>query len=183
MGSLWQKALVYLGLVDEEQVEQDMEARPAGANAARAAAPPEHQPERLVGRRVEPPPVTRRLDPNAAPGPRIIHDTAAGSAGVRPVTPIADAQCDVIRVEEFNDAKVLADRIRDRVPVVLDLRETDPTMVRRLVDFASGLIYALDGTMSKTAEGVILVLPPRVTVSMDERRRLGMLGLVADENR
>lgn len=99
------------------------------------------------------------------------------------MTPIADAQCDVIRVEEFNDAKVLADRIRDRVPVVLDLRETDPTMVRRLVDFASGLIYALDGTMSKTAEGVILVLPPRVTVSMDERRRLGMLGLVADENR
>ena len=33
-------------------------------------------------------------------------------------------------------------------------------MVRRIIDFASGLTYALDGTMAKTADGVVLVLPP-----------------------
>ncbi len=50
-------------------------------------------------------------------------------------------------------------------------------MVRRLVDFSSGLIYALDGTMKRVAEGVILVSPPRVTLSEDEIRRLSDLGL------
>ncbi len=50
-------------------------------------------------------------------------------------------------------------------------------MVRRLVDFASGLTYSLDGTMRKVGQGVILVSPPRVTVSRDERRRLADMGL------
>jgi cell division inhibitor SepF len=78
---------------------------------------------------------------------------------------------------DFGDAKLLADRIRERTPVVLNLRETDPEMVRRLVDFASGLTYALDGTMSKISEGVILVLPPRMSLGREEKRRLQELGL------
>jgi len=61
--------------------------------------------------------------------------------------------------------------------VVLNLRATDPDMVRRLVDFASGLTYALDGTMRKTSEGVIMVLPPRVSLGREEKRRLADLGL------
>jgi cell division inhibitor SepF len=86
-------------------------------------------------------------------------------------------QSDVVRVTDFGDAKVLADRIRERTPVVLDLRSTDPDMVRRIIDFASGLTYALDGTMAKTADGVVLVLPPRVTLGQDEQRRLQGQGL------
>ena len=62
-------------------------------------------------------------------------------------------------------------------PVVLDLRETETAMVRRLVDFSSGLTYALDGRMVKVATGVILVTPAGMTVSVDERRRLAALGL------
>ena len=52
-------------------------------------------------------------------------------------------------------------------------------MVRRLVDFASGLTYGLGGKMVKTAQGVILVTPSGVTIGIEERRRLAALDLYA----
>ncbi|HET8738714.1 MAG TPA: cell division protein SepF, partial [Acidimicrobiia bacterium] len=79
-------------------------------------------------------------------------------------------------VEEFSDARMLADRVRERVPVVLDMRGSDAELMRRVVDFSSGLIYALDGSMRRVGNGLVLVLPPRVTLSRDEKRRLATLG-------
>jgi cell division inhibitor SepF len=90
-----------------------------------------------------------------------------------------EAQSDIVEPAHFDDAKLLADRIRDRVPVVLNMRNTEPDMVRRLVDFCTGLTYALDGSMRKIDEGVILVLPPRVSLGREEKRRLADLGLYA----
>jgi len=173
MASLFSKALVYLGLVDEDQYEGDTADRPTG--------PPPDEPR---ARRVEPRPMPegRRVEPPAAtrlasrPQPRMREETPAPETGrvglVRPV----EVQSDILLVEEFGDAKVLADRVRDKVPVVLNLRDADPDLVRRVVDFSSGLIYALDGTMRKVGEGLVLVLPPRVTLSRDEKRRLASLG-------
>ena len=179
MSSLWQKTLMYLGLVDEEQLDEEVESRPSAAT--RSTRPPttrqntKGQPsnrDTVAGRRVEPP-------VGAGSRPVVVsgeggHDAPSGS--VRPVRP-TDVQSDVVRVTDFGDAKVLADRIRERTPVVLDLRSTDPDMVRRIIDFASGLTYALDGTMAKTTDGVVLVLPPRVTLGQEEQRRLEGQGL------
>ena len=152
MSSLFSKALVYLGLVDEDQteVEQGYADEPVpiqqGARPTQQIAP--------EGRRIEPPPMTSRTSARADAGPTI--------AGVRPLRP--EAQADILVVEEFGDAKILADRIRDRVPVVLDFRRVDTDLTRRVVDFSSGLIYALDGTMSRVGEGLVLVLPPRTVI-------------------
>jgi cell division inhibitor SepF len=170
MASLWQKALMYLGLVDEDTVEQEPEpAAPVrNRNAVRTVEPQGRQ-ERVAGRRVEPPPVTGRAH---AP-------TAARSTGAVRAVPTMEAQSDVVEPVHFDDAKLLADRIRDRVPVVLNMRNTDPEMVRRLVDFCTGLTYALDGSMRKIDEGVILVLPPRVSLGREEKRRLAEMGLYA----
>ncbi|MEE9472703.1 MAG: cell division protein SepF, partial [Acidimicrobiia bacterium] len=79
--------------------------------------------------------------------------------------------------DSFADAQQLADHLRVRRPVVLDLRDTEPDTVRRLVDFASGITYALDATMQKIAQGVILVAPSRVVLGEGERQRLAELGL------
>ena len=87
-----------------------------------------------------------------------------------------EIQSDILIVEEFGDARMLADRIRDRTPVVLDMRSTDQDLIRRVVDFSSGLIYAMDGSMRKVGDGLVAVLPPRVTLSRDEKRRLASLG-------
>jgi cell division inhibitor SepF len=180
MSSLFSKALVYLGLVDEDQIE---------AEAAELAGPANHQVEpvsspRAVeplteGRRVEPPPTAR-----AATRPQARSESStrmeasrrveppSTSAVVRPV----EVQSDILVVEDFSDARVLADRVRDRVPVVLDMRRTDSDLVRRVVDFSSGLIYALDGSMRRVGDGLVLVLPPRAALSRDEKRRLSTLG-------
>jgi cell division inhibitor SepF len=50
-------------------------------------------------------------------------------------------------------------------------------MVRRIVDFASGLTYALDGRMAKTAQGVILVTPAGSSLGVSEQERLSRIGL------
>lgn len=172
MSTLWQKALLYLGLVDEEAIEQEssppVETAPVQSQVRTVA----NRTEGVVGRRVEPP--AGRVPVSGTD--RTVLSAAPGTGAVRPVKS-ADAQCDVVEATDFSDAKLLADRIRERVPVVLNLRATDPDMVRRLVDFASGLTYALDGTMRKISEGVIMVLPPRVSLGREEKRRLADLGL------
>jgi cell division inhibitor SepF len=202
MGSIFSKALVYLGLVDEDPVDPDQRSpedepqpnrrpgnrRPAareyesdewaGPETRRETArhvEPRRQEARRVesvsrveGRRVEPPSSASRT--TAIRGGR---DESSPIRAVRPV----DVQADILVVEEFGDAKILADRVRDRIPVLLDLRRTDPDLVRRVIDFGSGLIYAIDGTMSKVGEGVVAVLPPRVILGREERRRLERLGV------
>lgn len=177
MSSLFSKALVYLGLVDEDHPVYEEEQQGPQDNRPRQPAPQRPAPPRpepyeqrrriegvssVEGRRVEPPTIRPSI----------------GSEGstVRAVRPV-EVQSDVLVVEEFGDAKILADRVRDKVPVVLDLRRAEPDLVRRVIDFSSGLIYALDGTMRKVGEGLVLVLPPRVTLSRDEKRRLAGLGV------
>jgi cell division inhibitor SepF len=172
MSSLLSKALVYLGLVDEDQSEYEPEPQESRPRQPRPEPVYEERRPRqnariegvsaVEGRRVEPP--TRTSSPTP------------GQQTVRAVRPV-EVQSDVLVVEEFGDAKILADRVRDRVPVVLDLRRSEPELVRRVVDFSSGLIYALDGTMRKVGDGLVLVLPPRVTLSRDEKRRLAGLGV------
>ncbi len=184
MASLWQKTLFYLGLVDENQVDQPDAltergpVAPTQAEVRTVQAPPRRPGAEVRGRRVEPPSTSRR---------RVSPDPALAEAGVyfpdsndvptvRAATPTAP-ESEIVVAKVFSDAQRLADYIRSRTPVVLDLRHTEPEMVRRLVDFASGLTYALDGSMRKVAQGVILVSPPRVSLSGEERRRLSELGL------
>jgi FtsZ-interacting cell division protein YlmF len=189
MAGLWQKTLYYLGLVDDEDGAEPSAS--AAAPDVAAAAPPAPSPAPrstgvrhvgaptavIPGERVEPPPRSRRrisAEPSLAEAGVYVE---YGDAEHNPTRPAGGGETEIIVANAFSDAQLLADLIRDKTPVVLDLRGTEPEMVRRLVDFASGLTYALDGTMRKVAQGVILVTPPRVTVSRDERRRLAEYGL------
>jgi cell division inhibitor SepF len=172
MSTLWQKALLYLGLVDEEAMEEEPTAPIESAQMQSQVRTVANRSEGVVGRRVEPPAGRAPV----SPVDRTMVTAGSPSGAVRQVKS-ADAQSDIVEAKSFSDAKLLADRIRERVPVVLNLRATDPDMVRRLVDFASGLTYALDGTMRKISEGVIMVLPPRVSLGREEKRRLADLGL------
>jgi cell division inhibitor SepF len=200
MASLWQKTLFYLGLVDEDESETGQEVLPAQPSGVRTVDPPgsrqsvsprsmdsasapvpvQAQPpvtSSVAGRRVEPPTRQRRRmssDPQHAEAGVYVTGRAANPL---PVSQPQSPQCQIIEASTFTDAQALADHIRDGRPVLLDLRTTEPAMVRRLVDFATGLTYALDGRMAKTAQGVILVTPRGVTLSSDEQARLAALGL------
>jgi cell division inhibitor SepF len=74
--------------------------------------------------------------------------------------------------KNFNDAQQVADRFKESVPVILNLQTTDTELSKRLIDFASGLTYALDGGMQRIADKVFLLTPRNVEVSAEERARL-----------
>ena len=70
-----------------------------------------------------------------------------------------------IRPRNFNDAQAIADHFKDGVPVIVNLEGADREMARRVIDFASGMCYALSGTMEKVGSGVYLLKP---AVSFDQ---------------
>ena len=78
----------------------------------------------------------------------------------------------VLEPSSFNDAQALADRFKRQQPVILNLQNVDEALGRRMVDFCSGLTYALDGQIQDVANRVFLLTPRNVEVSAEERARL-----------
>lgn len=74
--------------------------------------------------------------------------------------------------KSFNDAQQVADRFKDGIPVVLNLQSTDTELSKRLIDFGSGLTYALDGGMQRIADKVFMLTPRDVEISAEERAQL-----------
>ena len=72
----------------------------------------------------------------------------------------------------FNDAQQLAYRFKDGIPVIRNLRSADADLSKRVIDFGSGLTYALDGGMQRVADKVFLLTPRNIEVSAEERARL-----------
>jgi cell division inhibitor SepF len=95
----------------------------------------------------------------------------------RPRAQLATVPSPSVRVHlviprSFNDAQQIADRFKDGTPVILNLQGTDQELSKRLIDFTSGLTYALDGGMQRVADKVFLLTPRNVEVSAEERARL-----------
>ena len=74
--------------------------------------------------------------------------------------------------KRFNEAREVADRFKEGTAVIMNLQSTDDTIARRLVDFASGLVYGLDGKIELVANRVYLLTPADVEVSAEERERI-----------
>ena len=85
---------------------------------------------------------------------------------------MAPARVSVVNPASFNDAQALADRFKRQQPVILNLQQADQELSRRMVDFCSGLTYALDGQIQTVANRVFLLTPRNVEVSAEERKRL-----------
>ena len=185
MATFWQKSLFYLGLVDED----DDVADGGQPGVTTPVGGPGAEPPRVISARPPGSVAGRRIDPPSSDRRESTWDHTEAGVYVQPGRP-GDRQTpapprsfsdpgvtEVIVARNFSDAQMLADGIRSGRAFVLDLRSTEPEMVRRLVDFTSGLTYALDGKMAKISQGVILVSPAGVSVSGEELDRLATLGL------
>ena len=74
--------------------------------------------------------------------------------------------------KRFNEARDVADRYKEGSAVIMNLQSTEDSIARRLVDFASGLVYGLDGKIELVANRVYLLTPADVEVSAEERERI-----------
>lgn len=73
----------------------------------------------------------------------------------------------VIQPTSYNDSQDIADHLKSKKPVVVNLERLDRDDARKMVDFLSGAVYALDGSMQKVANGILLLAPYNVGIMGD----------------
>jgi cell division inhibitor SepF len=179
----WHRTLVYFGLAEDRYDDEDDYDPPTPAPAARAASTvnaeaeiEERYRERPNVRRM---PSRRRRDDfddifaDDAGSSRTNVLRSVGSSGTaRQTNGRSDVRVHLVSPRSFNDAQDVADKFKDAIPVIINLQQSEAELNKRLIDFASGLTYALDGGMQRIADKVFLLTPRNVEVSAEERARI-----------
>lgn len=83
----------------------------------------------------------------------------------------------IVEPKSFTEAQAIADKFKQGTPVIMNMSVTSPDLAKRLLDFASGLTYALDGGLQKVSERVFMLTPHNVDVSDADRRRMRDTGM------
>jgi cell division inhibitor SepF len=167
----WHRTLVYFGLADDEEYEEEVEPYSEPEEELQDSYRDRSTVRRLSARRRrdeiddifadEPAPERRTAQLRPVGGGR---GNARGNGG--------DVRVHFVAPKNFNDVQDVADKFKDTIPVILNLQGTDTDLSKRLIDFSSGLTYALDGGMQRIADKVFLLTPRNVEVSAEERARL-----------
>lgn len=83
----------------------------------------------------------------------------------------------IVEPKSFTEAQSIADKFKQGTPVIMNMALTAPDLAKRLIDFASGLTYGLDGGLQKVSDKVFMLTPANVDVSAGEFRKLKDKGL------
>ncbi len=176
--SWWHRTKVRLGLEDEwdeeEYYDEDEYYEPE----------PEEAPRRSVPSPYETPhggsPSVRRLDRDDYSRDRDRYQTPlrsvpTGAASVTPMSP--NVKMFIVEPRSFGEAQSIADRFKQGTPVIMKLTMTKPDLHQRYIDFASGLVYGLDGGLQKIDEKVFMLTPHNFDVSDAQRRQMRDTGV------
>lgn len=193
--SFWHNLKVRLGLEDDwDDAYYEDDAPHHDHDDDEAFAPPRGEPpyESPYGSGAHPGAV-KRLDrgpdlERARSGAREGQATAPrnnGSSPLRSVPSVAPAaapaaanmKMHIVEPKSFTEAQAIADKFKQGTPVIMNMSATSPELAKRLLDFASGLTYGLEGGLQKVSERVFMLTPHNVDVSDADRRRLRATGL------
>jgi cell division inhibitor SepF len=173
LADVWSRTLVYFGIAEEDDDDWDEDGYATQEELERTYAERPNvrrlQPRR--GRRGEFDDWTESEPAPQRASVRSLSRRAERNLEVAP-SPRPTMQMHLVVPRSFNDAQQIADRFKDGVPVILNLQSSDTELSKRLIDFASGLTYALDGGMQRVADKVFLLTPRNVSVSAEERAKL-----------
>lgn len=79
----------------------------------------------------------------------------------------------VMVLERFDDVIYVSDHLKSKKPVVVNVESiSDEITVQRIIDFISGVVYAIDGDMQKISKGILLVTPYTVKIMGDIKNEL-----------
>ncbi|WP_442873991.1 cell division protein SepF [Actinomycetospora sp. NBC_00405] len=109
---------------------------------------------------------------DTAATPAVKGPTAVPSVAADPDPASGPAEITSLQPKSYNEARIIGERYRDGIPVIMNLTEMDDAGAKRLVDFAAGLAFALRGSIEKVTNRVFLLSPPNVEVSASDRRKL-----------
>lgn len=83
----------------------------------------------------------------------------------------------VMQPESFDDARDIANHLKSKKPVVMNLEFVEKDIARRIVDFLSGAVYALDGNIQKVSNGIFIITPYNVGIMGDFKDELRNKGI------
>jgi cell division inhibitor SepF len=174
LGELWTRTLVYFGIAEEDEDWEDDDGYAAEESLEQSYR------ERPNVRRLTPRRRGQDFDDwteseSDAPTRHVAAVRPSRSA-VRPQMEVVpnpnSVRVHLVLPRSFNDAQQIADKFKQSIPVILNLQGTDTELSKRLIDFASGLTYALNGGMQRVADKVFLLTPRNVEVSAEQRAAL-----------
>jgi len=168
MASMWRRAMVYLGLVDDPEDTDEGSGRGPGGPWSPGAAERSAEPAGNVRPLNRDDASSARHSPGAPARPTVVRTMPTAQTAAR---------VHVVEPHGFNDAQEVGDRLKANQPVILNLQGLERDLQRRLIDFSSGLAYALAGSMARVADQVFLLTPSDVEVSQEEKERLQARGL------
>jgi cell division inhibitor SepF len=160
---LWNRTLVYFGIAEDEEWDDD-ELQTSEQQLEESYRRRDRQNVRRLPSSVE----AEGWESEESPDPQPRRER---SSRLRSVSAPAPAKVHLVQPRAFNDAKQIADRFKAQIPVIINLQSADTELSKRLIDFASGLTYALDGSMQRVADRVFLLTPRDVELSAEERAR------------
>jgi cell division inhibitor SepF len=176
----WHRALVYFGLAEDHYVDDEEYYEPeTGTEEAYEGEDFDAEPAPRRGRTAPRDAGGDDIDDifgdDDVPAPRVSSSRArsrGSGGGVQTLDAGADVQVHMVTPRNFNDAQQVADQFKRQKPVIINLQSADAELAKRLIDFASGMTYALGGGMQRIADKVFLLTPRNVHVSPDEKARI-----------
>jgi cell division inhibitor SepF len=144
MAGFLKRSLIYLGLLEDDEFEEVRELQETSLPVE------ERRPLRA-----------RRQRESVE-----VHPT------LQPVVSTSQVRVHMVEPKSFNDAEQVGQKFKADIPVIINLQQTDPDTAKRLIDFASGLTFALDGGIQRVADKVFLLTPHNVEVSAEDKRWL-----------
>jgi cell division inhibitor SepF len=177
LGEVWNRTLVYFGIAEEEDWDEDGYLTDEDLQRVYAERPNVRRLAPRRGRREEFDDWTDP-EPETVQRASVLRPSQARSGETRRVRNLeavrspGAARVHLVLPRGFNDAQQVADRFKEGVPVILNLQASDQELSKRLIDFASGLTYALDGGMQRIADKVFLLTPRNVELSAEDRARM-----------
>jgi len=100
--------------------------------------------------------------------------TIRESRGPRPVAAVQPELSPMDRIvtlhpRTYSEARAIGEQYREGNPVIMNLSDMEETERKRLVDFASGLVFGLHGSIERVTSKVFLLSPENVSVSNDAK--------------
>ena len=180
---LWQRMKVRLGLEDDWDEYYDEDEEYVEDDDTEFEAPGHREPYQSPYGSGAGPGAVKKLDR----GPDLDRARSGGSlrsvpTGGASVTQMpANMKMHIVEPKSFTEAQTIADKFKQGTPVIMNMAMTSPDLAKRLLDFAAGLTYGLDGGLQKVSDKVFMLTPHNVEVSDAERRRLRDTGLFPRE--
>jgi cell division inhibitor SepF len=159
MAGAMRKMAVYLGLVEDEEIDGAYDDEDGSFEDNRSYDERTH----VVRRREEP--TLRVTRPDEVP--------ERSTSTRREAADALDAyRITTVHPRNYNEARIIGEHFREGTPVIMNLTDMDDADAKRLVDFSAGLVFGRHGSIERVTQKVFLLTPANVEITAEDKSRM-----------